>query len=112
MVGKSIQQRPKEVRSREMWGHWELDTVVSSRGKSKACLDSVERKTLLYTAIKMPDRTALSMEIAFGVGVAAPQFPLGTFQAATVGRGKEFACYASLESVYNLEVYFADLYLF
>jgi IS30 family transposase len=109
LVGKSIRQRPKEIRSRETLGHWELDTVVSSRGKSKACVATlVERKTRLYTAIKMPDRTALSMEIAFGV--AASQYPQGTFQTATVDRGKEFACYASLESVHNLEVYFADPY--
>ncbi|MDP9675755.1 IS30 family transposase [Paenibacillus jamilae] len=72
LVGKSIRQRPKEVRSRETLGHWELNTVVSSRGKSKACLATlVERKTRLYTAIKMPDRTALSMEIDFGVTICS-----------------------------------------
>ncbi len=79
LVGKSIKQRPKEIRSRETFGHWELDTVVSSRGKSKACVATlIERKTRLYTAIKMPDRSAHSMEIAFGV--AASQYPQGTLQ--------------------------------
>ncbi|MET3208330.1 UNVERIFIED_CONTAM: IS30 family transposase [Paenibacillus sp. PvR008] len=74
-VGKSISQRPKEVRSRGTFGHWELDTVVSDRGKSKGCVATfIERKTRLYTAIRMPDRTALSMEIAFGV--AASQYPV------------------------------------
>lgn len=35
-------------------------------GKSKGCVATfVEHKTRLYTAIRMPDRTALSMEIAF-----------------------------------------------
>lgn len=109
LVGKSIKQRPKEIRSRETFGHWELDTVVSSRGKSKACVATlIERKTRLYTAIKMPDRTALSMEVA--VGVAASQYPQGTFQTATTDRGKEFACYASLEFTHNIDVYFADPY--
>jgi transposase, IS30 family len=37
-VGKSISERPKEVRSQETFGHWELDTVVSGRGKSKGCV--------------------------------------------------------------------------
>ncbi|SIR70061.1 transposase, IS30 family [Paenibacillus macquariensis] len=56
LVGKSIKQRPKEIRARETFGHWELDTVVSSRGKSKACVATlIERKTRLYTTIKMPD---------------------------------------------------------
>lgn len=52
-VGKSISQRPKEVRSRETFGHWERDTVVSGRGKSKGCVATfMERKTRLYTAIR------------------------------------------------------------
>ena len=109
LVGNSIKQRSKENRSRETFGHWELDTVVSSRGKSKACVATlIERKTRLYTAIKMSDRTALSMEIAFGV--AASQYPQGTFQTATTDRGNEFACYASLEFTHNIDVYFADPY--
>ncbi|GAC43598.1 transposase and inactivated derivative [Paenibacillus popilliae ATCC 14706] len=104
---QAISQRPKEVRSRETFGHWELDTVVSGRGKSKGCVATfVERKTRLYTAILMPDRTALSMEIAFGV--AAAQYPTGAFQTATADRGKEFACYASLEATHGVQVYFAD----
>ncbi|WP_405152478.1 IS30 family transposase [Paenibacillus sp. FSL K6-0108] len=108
-VGKSISQRPKEVRSRKTFGHWELDTVVSGRGKSKGCVATfIERKTRLYIAIPMPDRTALSMEIAFGV--AASQYPPSAFQTATADRGKEFACYASLEKVHGLQVYFADPY--
>lgn len=108
-VGKTISQRPKEVRNRETFGHWELDTVVSGRGKSKGCVAAfIERKTRLYTAIRMPDRTALSMEIAFGV--AASQYPVRAFQTATADRGKEFACYTSLEAVHGVQVYFADPY--
>ncbi len=83
-VGKTISQRPKEVRSRKTSGHWELDTVVSSRGKSKGCVATfIERKTRLYTAIQMPDRTSLSIEIA---------------------------CYGSLEATHGIHVYFADPY--
>lgn len=37
-IGTPISKRPKEVKKRESVGHWELDTVVSSRGKSKGCL--------------------------------------------------------------------------
>ena len=43
-IGKSIKNRPKDVRKRESFGHWELDTVVSSRGKSKSCLSTFARK--------------------------------------------------------------------
>jgi transposase, IS30 family len=55
-VGTSIQKRPSTVRNREVFGHWELDTIVSSRGKSKGCFATfVERKTRYYQAIVIPD---------------------------------------------------------
>ncbi|RAR41152.1 IS30 family transposase, partial [Paenibacillus sp. MDMC362] len=109
LVGKTISQRPKEIRKRESFGHWELDTVVSSRGNSRACAATfIERKTRLYVAVKMPDRTAHSMEVAFGV--VASQYPQGTFQTATADRGKEFACYKQLETFHGVDVYFADPY--
>ena len=108
-IGKGISQRPKQVRSRETFGHWELDTVVSGRGKSKGCVATfIERKTPLYNAIRMPDRTALSMEVAFGEAVS--RYPSEAIQTATTDRGKEFACYASLEASHGVQVYFADPY--
>jgi IS30 family transposase len=109
LVGTPISQRPKEVRKRESFGLWELDTVVSSRGKSRACAATfIERKTRMYVALKMPDCTAHSMEVAFGV--VASQYPQAAFQSATTDRGKEFACYAALENVHDLKVNFADPY--
>ncbi len=108
-VGKSIHSRPKEIRKRESLGHWELDTVVSSRGKSKACVATfAERKTRLYIALKMSDRTSSSMEMA--VETLIQTLPPGTFKTATVDRGKEFACYKALEEDHSIDVYFADPY--
>lgn len=108
-AGTPISQRPREIGKRETFGHWELDTVVSSRGKSKACVATfIERKTRMYLALKMPDRTAHSMEVA--CGVIASQFPQAVMQSTTVDRGKEFACYSSLERHLGLAVYFADPY--
>lgn len=64
--GLSIRQRPREVKQRETFGHWELDTVFSSGGKSKGCLANfIECKTRYYYAVKMLDRSALSMEQLF-----------------------------------------------
>lgn len=109
LVGTPIRQRPKVVRTRSTFGHWELDTVVSSRGRSKACAATfIERKTRLYQAVLMPDRTAASMEAAFQT--VAARYPDGTFQTATTDRGKEFACYERLETLHGVKVYFADPY--
>lgn len=108
-IGKTIQQRPKEVRKREQFGHWELDTVVSSRGKSKGCMATfAERKTRLYLALKIPDRTAISMKQA--VSQVAKALPLAAFKTATVDRGKEFALYENMESELGINIYFADPY--
>ena len=63
-VGTSIQQRPKEVKTRETFGHWELDTVVSARG-TKGCIATfAERKTRFYVGIQIPNRSAQSMKWA------------------------------------------------
>ena len=62
-VGLPISQRPSDVRGRQTFGHWELDTVVSGRGKTKACVATfVERKSRFYLAVPMTDRSAASME--------------------------------------------------
>lgn len=108
-VGTSISKRPIEVKSRETFGHWELDTMVSSRGRSKGCLATfVERKSRLYTALKIPDRTANSMEKA--ICQLYRSLPTGAFKTGTTDRGKEFACYNSIEKKLGLPLYFADPY--
>ena len=51
--------------TRRSLGHWELDTMVSSRGQSKGCLATfVERKTRFYVVIKMNDRSKDSIFLA------------------------------------------------
>lgn len=107
--GFSISDRPKEVEAREEFGHWELDTMVSSRGKSKGCLSTfVERKSRLYTAFKMEDRSAQCMEKS--IKDFFHTLPEGAFKTATTDRGKEFACYDNLAADLNLPLYFADPY--
>lgn len=108
-VGASINQRPNEVKKRNTFGHWELDTVVSSRGKSKGCLATfAERKTRMYLAIKMENRSSSSMETA--ILNTFTMYPTGVFKTSTVDRGKEFACYLSIEKQLDMPVYFADPY--
>ncbi len=108
-VGTSIQKRPSEVRNRETFGHWELDTIVSSRRKSKGCFATfVERKTRYYQAIVIPDRTAESMEFAIKQIIA--MYPNTAFQIATVDRGKEFSCYQRIEKDLEIAVFFAGPY--
>lgn len=108
-VGTSIHKRPVDVKKRATFGHWELDSVVSSRGKSKGCFSTfIERKSRFYFAFKMPDRCADSMEVSIRKLIA--MLPEKAFQSATVDRGKEFSCYKVIEETLNIPVYFADPY--
>ena len=108
-IGKSIKDRPKEVRKRETVGHWELDTVVSSRGKSKACLSTfVERKSRYLVVQVMENRKSLTFnKHCFRAFKEIPSDLIKTF---TVDRGKEFAGYNDIENTLNIDVYFADAY--
>ena len=59
--GKTIDQRPKALKSRDTFGHWEMDTVVSGQGKSRECLLVLtERKTRLEIVRRMIDKRSAS----------------------------------------------------
>lgn len=61
-VGLSISNRPKGVKARQIVRHWELDSMVSTRGKNKGCFTAfVERKSRLYIVLKISDRVSPSI---------------------------------------------------
>ena len=108
-MGKSIRKRDKSVYKREIAGHWEADTVVSGLGKSKACfLTLAERKTRYYTAMKLPDKKASSIEDA--IVKILSEFPPCLVKSITCDRGSEFANWVNIEKRLNCDVYFADPY--
>lgn len=56
-----IEQRDRDILNRLDFGHWEMDTVYSGKGISKACLLVLtERLSRLDLLLKMPDRTMKS----------------------------------------------------
>lgn len=107
-LGKSIKERPEEVGKKESFGHWELDTVVSGRGRSKGCLATfVELKTRFYVAIKMADRSRSSMLGA--IRQLTSSIPREAFRSFTSDRGKEFSCWEEVEEM-GIDFYFAEPY--
>lgn len=108
IIGTSISKHPKEVKTRKTVGHWELDTVVSSRGKGKGCLATFfERKTRLYLAFKIPDRSSKFMFSA--IQELCRLIPKDFLKTFTSDIGKEFACYPLVEEL-EIDFYFADAY--
>lgn len=107
--GKSIRMRDPSVKDRKEAGHWELDTVVSGRGKSPACFATfLERKTRYYIACWIPNRTADVMEDA--IVEVLSSFPRGMVKTLTCDRGTEFANWQSIEDRLGCDLYFADPY--
>lgn len=109
LIGRSISKRPKAVDKRTVFGHYELDTMVSSRGKSKGCLATFcERKSRFFIAFNMPDRSSSSYKAVIDKFLRI--FPRKSVQSFTSDRGKEFACYNYVETEYEIPFYFADAY--
>lgn len=107
--GKSIRKRDKAVYKRLEFGHWEMDTVVSGLGKSKACFVTLaERKTRYYIAVKAEGRNAET--IANVVCKALSVYPKGTVKSITTDNGMEFAKWKEIERRLDTEIYFADAY--
>ena len=107
-IETSIKERPNAVKNRQEFGHWELDTVVSSRGKSKGCLATfAERKSRFYIALKMLNRSKESM--LSRVNQLIQSLPKEALKSFTSDRGKEFACYSDIEQQ-DIDFYFADAY--
>ena len=107
--GKSIRKRDKSVYRRNEFGHWEIDTVVSGAGKSKACFVTMaERKTRYYIAVKVENRTAEAVKNV--VIKTLKSFPQGTIKTITTDNGKEFAKWQEIENELKVDMYFADPY--
>ena len=107
--GVSISERSEQANNRTEFGHWELDSMVSSRDESKGVFCTfIERKSRLYTAFVGKDRTADTMEQA--ITRLRNALPKGAFKSATSDRGKEFACHASVKEKLGIDFFFANAY--
>ena len=96
--GRSIEERPPEIETREEVGHWEGDTVVGKKGSRARLLVFSERATRNEIIIKIPDGTTKSvvraldrLERRFGA-----DFPR-IFKSITFDNGSEFADCDGLE---------------
>lgn len=103
LKGRSIDTRPEHIEARKEYGHWEMDTVVSGRGKGKACLLVLsERMTREELIVKIKDRTSRSVISALNSlerTYGSRRFR-NIFKTITVDNGVEFLDYTSLEKSY------------
>ena len=111
-LGRSIDERPDEITSRNEFGHWEIDTVIGSKSKSdNVVLTLVDRLTRKYIAMKIDRKTAASVSAAmqslqkyYGIKFSH------IFKTITSDIGSEFAELSKLENNTTTKVYFAHPY--
>lgn len=93
VFGPSIETRPDEIESRQSFGHWEIDTVIGTKEKSKpVILTLVERQTRFEIQEMIESKSADAVSHALknlfeSLGEKAPKI----FKSITSDNGSEFA---------------------
>ena len=98
-AGTSIEKRPEHIKERKEFGHWEMDTVLGKKGKSKNCLLVLtERKTRMEIIMKLHRNTmaAVVKALDFLERKWGGLFRK-IFKTITVDNGSEFADCEGLE---------------
>ena len=99
-AGHSIESRPEHIELRQEAGHWEIDLVVSGKGKGPATLLTlIERKTRKQIIRKLRDKTQKAVIRAINgiersMGTEAFR---STFKSITADNGSEFLDSKALE---------------
>lgn len=111
ILGKSIDERPEIVGTRETFGHWEIDTVVGNKVKSDTVLLMLaERQTRFEVILKLNGKYAYSVDQAVHVLRERAGENFSTlFKTVTSDNGSEFAgLHEALQDV--ADVYFSHPY--
>ena len=112
ILGRSIEERPESVETREEFGHWECDLVIGSKsGEDDALLTMVERKSREYWMIRIPNKAPESvMDALEYVRSQYSEHFSEVFKTITTDNGSEFASLADLEKTAKTLIYFAHPY--
>ena len=111
-LGRSIEERPGEIESREEFGHWECDLVLGSKTRDdQVLLTLAERKSREFLMIPIADKTSACVMNAIELlrETYSEHFSK-VFKTITTDNGSEFADLADLEKISDTLVYFAHPY--
>ena len=108
-LGTSIDQRPEVINTREVFAHWEGDSVVGKDGKSSV-ITLIERKVhknfILKTEAKTAEATYQSLlKLKERLGENFNK----VFRSITFDNGPEFAAADAFESL-GIDVYYTHPY--
>jgi len=100
----SIDERPPEVESREIPGHWEGDLMIGKHRQS-AIGTLVERKTRYLRIVRLKNRTAKEVKKKFEL--TFKKYPEQLRLSLTYDQGREMADHKALSKALNIKIYFA-----
>lgn len=111
-LGRSIEERPDCVASRERFGDWELDLVIGANtGHDQVLMTLLERKTRYFRIIRLPDKTSGSvMKALTNLQKEYKDSFSKVFKTITTDNGSEFSSLSELEKAAETLVYFAHPY--
>ncbi len=116
-LGRSIEDRPQKVNTRQEYGHWEADTVKGPRRTKTGLFTLTERKSREEILIKVKRATQEAIQEAID-GLERKYGPVfkAKFKSITFDNGVEFLNWESLEisaireNKRRTRVYFAHAY--
>jgi len=107
----SIDNRPTEILSRDIFGHWEMDTVIGNKSKDNCLLVLSERKTRKQIVAKMEDKTTKSvvrqlraLQRFYGANYSK------IFKSITIDNGAEFADLQGMKRFSSTKFYYCHPY--
>lgn len=101
----SIAERPEDVESRLVPGHWEGD-LIKGAGNRSAVATLVERHSRYVMLVRVEDASARS--VCDGLARKFRQVPAMLRKTMTYDRGKEMARHEELSRKTKMHIYFAD----
>jgi IS30 family transposase len=101
-----ISDRPREVRGRQVPGHWEGDLILPKDGRS-AVATLIERSTRFTLLVALPNGRS-SQAVKDCLAQAVQQLPAHVFRSLTWDQGKEMAAHAQFTIDTGIQVYFCE----
>ena len=108
----SIENRPEEVNNRSTFGHFEIDTVIStSRGKHECLLTITERKTKYEIIFKISSKTAEAVVNKINqIKIFMNKHYNKIFKSYSTDNGSEFSDFLGIISDSKTSIYFCHPY--
>lgn len=103
---RDIDERPKSVENRKIFGHWEIDTIIG-KSHSGAAVTIVERKTRFTILIPLSNRKS---DLVATETIKALKPIKDKVRSITADNGKEFATHEQVAESLGLDYYFAKPY--